>query len=116
MPTRLPRPVRRPAPAVVALAALAAGAGAAAAQPATPAARRPPPPRREPAPRRHRDRALPRNVPSRHVAPRHVEVWLPPGYDRAPGARYPVLYMHDGQNVFAPATSYTQVDWASTRR
>jgi predicted alpha/beta superfamily hydrolase len=51
------------------------------------------------------------DVPSRHVAARHVEVWLPPGYDAATGTRYPVLYMHDGQNVFAPATSYTRIDW-----
>ena len=51
------------------------------------------------------------NVPSRFVAARHVEVWLPPGYDRDRRDRYPVLYMHDGQNVFAPATSYIGVDW-----
>ena len=38
---------------------------------------------------------------------RRVWLYLPPGYD-APGntARYPVLYMHDGQNVFDAATSY----------
>ncbi|RST29873.1 alpha/beta hydrolase [Sphingomonas ginkgonis] len=29
-----------------------------------------------------------------------VWVWLPPGYDARRGARYPVLYMHDGQNLF----------------
>ncbi len=51
------------------------------------------------------------DFPSRLVAPRNVEVWLPPGYERG-RARYPVLYVHDGQNVFAPATSYTRVDWA----
>ena len=49
--------------------------------------------------------------PSRHVAGRNVEVWLPPDYGRDASARYPVLYMHDGQNVFAPATSYGGVDW-----
>lgn len=49
--------------------------------------------------------------PSRHVAARNVDVWLPPGYTEADGARYPVLYMHDGQNVFDPSTSYTRVDW-----
>lgn len=36
---------------------------------------------------------------------RRVWVYLPPGYD-ASDARYPVLYMHDGQNVFDAATSY----------
>jgi predicted alpha/beta superfamily hydrolase len=48
---------------------------------------------------------------SKLVAPRNVEVWLPPGYRADRAARYPVLYMHDGQNVFNPATSYTGVDW-----
>jgi predicted alpha/beta superfamily hydrolase len=48
---------------------------------------------------------------SQHVAARNVDIWLPPGYDREPGKRYPVLYMHDGQNLFDPATSYGGVDW-----
>ena len=39
---------------------------------------------------------------STHVAPRDVTVWLPPGYD-AGADRHPVLYMHDGQNLFDPA-------------
>ena len=51
------------------------------------------------------------NFRSRDVAPRNVEVWLPPGYARDTTARYPVLYLQDGQNVFDPATSYTGVDW-----
>ena len=51
------------------------------------------------------------SFPSRFVAARNVEVWLPPGYDASPRARYPVVYMHDGQNVFDPATSYGGVDW-----
>ena len=50
--------------------------------------------------------------PSVHVAARHVEVWLPPGYERDSSSRYPVLYMHDGQNAFNPATSFAGVDWA----
>ncbi len=49
--------------------------------------------------------------PSQHVAARNVDVWLPPGYDVHSDVRYPVLYMHDGQNVFDPSTSYTGVDW-----
>jgi predicted alpha/beta superfamily hydrolase len=32
--------------------------------------------------------------------PHDVVVCLPPGYDEAPHRRYPVLYLHDGQNVF----------------
>jgi predicted alpha/beta superfamily hydrolase len=51
------------------------------------------------------------DVPSRHVAARNVDVWLPPSYGRDPARRYPVLYLHDGQNVFDPALSYTGVDW-----
>ncbi len=42
---------------------------------------------------------------------RHVEVWLPPGYDENPTTRYPVLYMHDGQNLFDPRIANTGVDW-----
>lgn len=41
---------------------------------------------------------------------RTVAIYLPPGYE-ASGARYPVLYMQDGQNIFDPATSYIGVDW-----
>ncbi len=32
--------------------------------------------------------------------PHDVTVFLPPGYDEHPDRRYPVLYLHDGQNVF----------------
>jgi predicted alpha/beta superfamily hydrolase len=42
---------------------------------------------------------------------RHVEIWLPPGYDESKTTRYPVLYMHDGQNLFDPRLSYGGVDW-----
>lgn len=52
------------------------------------------------------------SMPSVHVEARNVDVWLPPGYGKDPGKRYPVLYMHDGQNLFDPATSYGNVDWA----
>ncbi|SDR96718.1 alpha-amylase family glycosyl hydrolase [Opitutus sp. GAS368] len=50
---------------------------------------------------------------SRFVAPRNVDVWLPPGYDAHAGERYPVIYMHDGQNLFDPATSYGGVPWSA---
>jgi enterochelin esterase-like enzyme len=40
-----------------------------------------------------------------------VWVWLPPGYAQARGKRFPVLYMHDGQNLFDKAlTAYNQ-EW-----
>ncbi|MEP6602930.1 MAG: alpha/beta hydrolase-fold protein [Spartobacteria bacterium] len=42
---------------------------------------------------------------------RDVLVYLPPGYRRFSRARYPVLYVQDGQNVFDAATSYTGVEW-----
>jgi predicted alpha/beta superfamily hydrolase len=42
---------------------------------------------------------------------RDVIVWLPPSYDKDPLKRYPVLYMHDGQNVFDPSTSFLGADW-----
>jgi glycosidase/predicted alpha/beta superfamily hydrolase len=48
---------------------------------------------------------------SKHVAARRVDVWLPPGYAVNSTRRYPVLYMHDGQNLFDPALSYIGVDW-----
>ncbi len=35
------------------------------------------------------------------VPSREIRIWLPPGYDEG-GARYPVIYFHDGQNVFRP--------------
>lgn len=34
---------------------------------------------------------------------RELFVYLPPSYDQDLGKRYPVLYMHDGQNIFHPA-------------
>lgn len=52
-----------------------------------------------------------RNLSDGRVAPRHIVVWLPPGYQKDQRRRYPVLYMHDGQNLFDPATAFTGVDW-----
>ena len=37
---------------------------------------------------------------SQFLASRDVIVYLPPGYDKETSRRYPVLYMHDGQNIF----------------
>ena len=48
--------------------------------------------------------------PSAHVAPRAVDVWLPPGYDTTVRT-YPVIYMHDGQNLFEPSWAFAGVDW-----
>jgi predicted alpha/beta superfamily hydrolase len=48
---------------------------------------------------------------SSFVNTRTVDVLLPPSYAGNPGKRYPVVYMHDGQNLFIPKLSYSGVDW-----
>ena len=35
------------------------------------------------------------------------------GYRRFSRRRYPVLYLHDGQNVFDAATSFAGVEWGA---
>lgn len=51
-------------------------------------------------------------VSSTHVTTRDIEVWLPPSYATDPDGHYPVLYMHDGQNLFNPEQSkYAKWDW-----
>jgi predicted alpha/beta superfamily hydrolase len=60
--------------------------------------------------------AVPSSHFERHVAfgsrflarVRDVVVYLPPGYDADQARRYPVLYMHDGQNLFDPETAYVR--------
>ena len=48
-----------------------------------------------------------RGVGSTHLAStRDIIVFLPPGYDDDTSKRYPVLYMHDGQNLMDDATSF----------
>lgn len=42
---------------------------------------------------------------------RTLLVYLPPNYQDHPDQRYPVLYMHDGQNIFDAATSFAGVEW-----
>ena len=43
---------------------------------------------------------------------RNVLVYLPPEYEQSAARRYPVLYMHDGQNLFDGATAYVRgEDW-----
>ncbi len=52
-----------------------------------------------------------RDFRSQYVPPRTVEVCLPPGYHTDPAQRFPVLYMHDGQNLFDPALAYGGEAW-----
>ena len=49
------------------------------------------------------------NFQSRHVDPRHVDVWLPADY--SPAKRYNVLYMHDGQMLFDASKSWNKQAW-----
>jgi predicted alpha/beta superfamily hydrolase len=42
---------------------------------------------------------------------RTVLVWLPPSYNIDLNKRYPVLYLHDGQNVFTSGLSLSGEEW-----
>jgi predicted alpha/beta superfamily hydrolase len=43
---------------------------------------------------------------------RDLIVYLPPGYQQQPSRRFPVLYLHDGQNLFDGSTSFIPgMDW-----
>jgi predicted alpha/beta superfamily hydrolase len=50
---------------------------------------------------------------SKHlVDPRDLVVYVPPGYEQDSARRYPVLYLHDGQNLFEGATAFVPgQDW-----
>ncbi len=39
---------------------------------------------------------------------RDISVYLPPGYEEEPHRDFPVLYLHDGQNLFDPRTSFVR--------
>lgn len=43
-----------------------------------------------------------------------LTIWLPPGYDKGK-RRYPVLYMHDGHNLYDPAKSNFNKVWAADK-
>ena len=49
------------------------------------------------------------DFPSRFVAPRNIDVWLPDGY--SPQKKYVVLYMHDGQMLFDSTTTWNHQEW-----
>jgi predicted alpha/beta superfamily hydrolase len=42
---------------------------------------------------------------------RGVWLYLPPSFDENPEARYPVVYMHDGQNLFDPRYAFGGRTW-----
>lgn len=53
------------------------------------------------------------NFGSTHLdSERNVLVYVPPGYADEPDRRYPVLYMHDGQNLVRPEDAFGGVVWA----
>jgi predicted alpha/beta superfamily hydrolase len=51
------------------------------------------------------------DFPSQQVEPRRVDVWLPPGFPAPAGQRFPVLYAHDGQNLFDPRLANFHMAW-----
>lgn len=46
---------------------------------------------------------------SKYVTPRHVDVWLPDGYNNQ--QKYNVLYMHDGQMLFDSTITWNKQSW-----
>lgn len=40
-----------------------------------------------------------------------IYAWLPPGYEEAPEERYPVLYLHDGHNLFLGSRTFEGASW-----
>ncbi len=46
---------------------------------------------------------------------RGLWVYLPPGYRENTAARYPVVYLHDGQNLFDPRAAFGGVTWQADR-
>ena len=49
------------------------------------------------------------NFPSKFVAARNIDVWLPPYYDNK--KKYPVLYMEDGKALFDSTIMWNKQEW-----
>jgi len=49
------------------------------------------------------------NFPSKFVAGRNIDVWLPPNYDNK--TKYPVLYMQDGKALFDSSIMWNNQEW-----
>jgi predicted alpha/beta superfamily hydrolase len=47
--------------------------------------------------------------------PHNYRLWLPPGYAENTLKRYPVLYMHDGNNLFLPEEAFLGETWQVER-
>jgi len=91
-------PDRRLLPAALALAAIVAACGS------------PAPSRRAPTVASGTAVTFP-VLGSKYAVSRRVDVWLPPGYAENKGTRYPVIYMHDGQNLFDDSLAGYGVEW-----
>ena len=48
---------------------------------------------------------------SKFVDNRNIEIWFPPDYDKNSDKKYPVLYIHDGQNLFESEHSFSNQEW-----
>ena len=48
---------------------------------------------------------------SKFITARNVDVWCPPGYFENIEECYPVIYMHDGQNLFDSAMAFGGSGW-----
>jgi predicted alpha/beta superfamily hydrolase len=51
---------------------------------------------------------LPSEILGREV---RMRIYLPAGYGENPHKRYPVIYMHDGRNLFFPEEAFLGQDW-----
>lgn len=49
--------------------------------------------------------------PSKITDARNIDVWLPPNYNEKNSEKYPVIYMHDGQNLFNRQTAQSKIEW-----
>ncbi|MHA7900139.1 MAG: alpha/beta hydrolase [Henriciella sp.] len=50
---------------------------------------------------------------SEFVEARNISIWLPEGYLPSGGEDYPVIYAHDGQNMFHAGHAYGGVEWGA---
>ena len=49
------------------------------------------------------------SFPTKYITPRPVDVWLPESYSN--DKKYAVLYMHDGQMLFDPLSTWNKQEW-----
>lgn len=49
------------------------------------------------------------NFESKHVTSRNIDIWVPENYSES--KKYAVLYMHDGQMLFDPKSSWNKQAW-----